>query len=278
MTYADLAKVEDAAAILGQPIRPDVTLTPVRGWKVLGQSVSRPNARDLVTGAHRFPSDVGAPRHAVRQGPARPRLRRDARVGRPLGGEGHEGRRRGPRGGLRRLRRAVLVPRDPGAGRGRPDGLVEDHARSPSRARTCSSTCARRREEGEARTDEKGSVETALGQASRVLAESYHVAYIQHAPMEPRAAVAEWNGDRVTVWAGCDGPFRAQQILADGARHPAGARPRDRARHGRRVRRQAHRRGGRSRRRASPGPPGSPSRCAGPARRSSPGRTSARRR
>ncbi len=34
--------------------------------------------------------------------------------------------------------------------------------------------------------------------------------------MEPRAAVAEWNGDRLTVWAGCDGPFRAQQILAEG--------------------------------------------------------------
>jgi isoquinoline 1-oxidoreductase len=61
MTYADLAKVEDVAAILGQSIRPDVTLTPVRGWKTLGQSVTRPNARDLVTGVHRFPSDVVRP-------------------------------------------------------------------------------------------------------------------------------------------------------------------------------------------------------------------------
>ena len=68
-------------------------------------------------------------------------------------------------------------------------------------------------------------METALGQASRVLAESYRVAFIQHAPMEPRAAVAEWNGDRLTVWAGCDGPFRAQQILADGL-----GIPRDRVR------------------------------------------------
>ena len=33
--------------------------------------------------------------------------------------------------------------------------------------------------------------------------------------MEPRAAVAEWNGDRLTVWAGCDGPFRAQRALAE---------------------------------------------------------------
>jgi isoquinoline 1-oxidoreductase len=66
----------------------------------------------------------------------------------------------------------------------------------------------------EARAQEKGSVESALQNADRVLAESYRVASIQHAPMEPRAAVAEWNADHLTVWAGCDGPFRAQQDLA----------------------------------------------------------------
>jgi isoquinoline 1-oxidoreductase len=32
--------------------------------------------------------------------------------------------------------------------------------------------------------------------------------------MEPRAAVAEWKDGRLTVWAGCDGPFRAQRDLA----------------------------------------------------------------
>ena len=89
MTYADLAKVEDAAAILGQAIRPDVTLTPVRGWKTLGQSVSRPNARDLVTGAHRFPSDVVRPGNAVRRvlrGPAYGATLESVDL---IGGEGH---------------------------------------------------------------------------------------------------------------------------------------------------------------------------------------------
>ena len=66
-----------------------------------------------------------------------------------------------------------------------------------------------------ARTESTGSTEQALRQADQVLDESYRVAYIQHAPMEPRAAVAEWNGDKLTVWMGCDGPFRAQQALAD---------------------------------------------------------------
>ena len=33
--------------------------------------------------------------------------------------------------------------------------------------------------------------------------------------MEPRAAVAEWNDGKLTVWTGCDGPFRAPGELAE---------------------------------------------------------------
>ena len=42
----------------------------------------------------------------------------------------------------------------------------------------------------------------------------YTVAYIAHAPLEPRAAVAEWNGDRLTVWTGTQRPFGARSELA----------------------------------------------------------------
>ncbi|HPU54871.1 MAG TPA: isoquinoline 1-oxidoreductase, partial [Verrucomicrobiota bacterium] len=34
----------------------------------------------------------------------------------------------------------------------------------------------------------------------RRLQQTYTVAYIAHVPLEPRAAVAEWNGDKLTVW------------------------------------------------------------------------------
>ncbi len=35
--------------------------TEVKDWKVLGTSVPRPNARDLITGGHRYPSDIKRP-------------------------------------------------------------------------------------------------------------------------------------------------------------------------------------------------------------------------
>jgi nicotinate dehydrogenase subunit B len=40
------------------------------------------------------------------------------------------------------------------------------------------------------------------------------VAYIQHAPLEPRAAVAEWEGNKLTVWTGTQRPFAVRDELA----------------------------------------------------------------
>ncbi len=61
ITYADLAKTKDVAGAFAQTIGSDVTLTPVGEWEVLGTAVPRPNWRDLVTGAHCYPSDIVRP-------------------------------------------------------------------------------------------------------------------------------------------------------------------------------------------------------------------------
>jgi isoquinoline 1-oxidoreductase len=43
---------------------------------------------------------------------------------------------------------------------------------------------------------------------------AYTVAYIAHVPLEPRAAVAEWEGDKLTVWTGSQRPFGVKSDLA----------------------------------------------------------------
>ena len=50
--------------------------------------------------------------------------------------------------------------------------------------------------------------------ASKTRSATYEVAYVQHAPMEPRAATAEWQDEKLTVWAGIDYPQRIQGDLA----------------------------------------------------------------
>jgi isoquinoline 1-oxidoreductase len=53
-----------------------------------------------------------------------------------------------------------------------------------------------------------------MSNAAKALKQQYHVAYIQHAPMEPRAAVAEWDGNKVTVWCGTQNPFGVKGEVA----------------------------------------------------------------
>ena len=53
-----------------------------------------------------------------------------------------------------------------------------------------------------------------LAQAKQVLRQTYHVAYVQHAPLEPRAAVAEWADGKLTVWTGSQNPFGCRSELA----------------------------------------------------------------
>jgi CO/xanthine dehydrogenase Mo-binding subunit len=55
----------------------------------------------------------------------------------------------------------------------------------------------------------------ARAQAVRTFDATYRVPYIAHVPLEPRAAVAEWADDKLTVWCGTQRPFGVRAELAD---------------------------------------------------------------
>jgi nicotinate dehydrogenase subunit B len=62
---------------------------------------------------------------------------------------------------------------------------------------------------------QKGSVEQGLANGAHRLDATYTVAYIAHAPLEPRAAVAQWGDGKLTVWTGTQRPFANRDELAD---------------------------------------------------------------
>jgi len=62
---------------------------------------------------------------------------------------------------------------------------------------------------------EVGDVPRALAEAPVSLTATYTTAFIAHVPMETHAVVAEWSGERLTVWLGSQTPFRAREALAD---------------------------------------------------------------
>ena len=68
-----------------------------------------------------------------------------------------------------------------------------------------------------------GSIKAGLAAADVRLEQQYTIAYIAHAPLEPRAAVAHWENGKLTVWTGTQRPFGVRGELAGAFRLDDGA-------------------------------------------------------
>ncbi len=213
ITYADLAKSKDVAGAFKQSIPSDVTLTPVNQWKALGNSVPRPNSRDIVTGAHHYPSDI---------------VRPNMLYGKILRPPSYKATLTSIDLSKAKAMKDVVVFRDEQfIGCAAPSSFraakaLEAIAKTaswktvshPSSKDLFSHLKKNARSGGRSRPRTRGSIDKGLAGASKVLSETYEVAYIQHTPMEPRAAIAEWKDGKLTVWTGVDGPQRVQGSLA----------------------------------------------------------------
>ncbi len=70
---------------------------------------------------------------------------------------------------------------------------------------------------------ESTAVADALAKGTHKIQSRYTVAYVQHAPMEPRSAVAEWDDGKLTVWTGTQQPDRVHRELCEVFRLPSGS-------------------------------------------------------
>ena len=66
----------------------------------------------------------------------------------------------------------------------------------------------------------RGGAPAAPAEAATGVTRTYTLAYIAHAPLEPRAAVAEWQNEQLTVWTGTQRPFGVRAELAQACAIP----------------------------------------------------------
>ena len=208
LSYADLARGEDVPKLFQQAVPADIAVTAVTEWKILGTSVPRPNRRDLVTGAHQFPSDV------VRPGMLHGKVLRPPAYGATLVSIDLEPARAMPG--------VVVVQDGPFVGVAAPTTQRARQAlaaiAATARWETASHPSSRELFD-HLRQHAQGGVPAnpfpeELAAAKQVLRQTYQVAYVQHAPLEPRAAVAEWQDGKLTVWTGTQNPFGYHGELA----------------------------------------------------------------
>jgi isoquinoline 1-oxidoreductase len=189
----------------------DAPLTPPNEWKVLGTSVSRPNGRDIVTGQHRYPSD-----------PAEPHSR-NCWYGKVL---------RPPSFGAKlisvdlspaqSMKDVVVVREDQFV------GVAAASSFLAGQALDAIAQTARWEETPQPSSDEvydylRQHVGEALGanpfaeevaNAKQAVRATYTAAYVQHAPLEPRAALASWNENTLSVSLGTQNPFGCRGEMA----------------------------------------------------------------
>lgn len=212
-TYADLARSPEFAAASKEALPANTTVTPVKDWQILGKPQVRLDARALVAGTHLFPSDIARP------GMLYGRVLRPPSYGATLAAVDLSGARKMP---------AVTAVRD-----GEFVACAAPTAFAARQALAAISATAQwktvpqpssdvlydslkqtarpgERPQGQGR----GSVETGLAGARTRMQASYQVAFVQHAPMETRAALAEWRDGQCTVWTGTSNPAGVRQQLA----------------------------------------------------------------
>jgi CO/xanthine dehydrogenase Mo-binding subunit len=212
--YAALAKSTELVSAYKQPPA-GAALTPPPEWRVLGNSHHRLDGRAMVTGEHRFPSDVRRPGMlygSVLRAPSYGATLADAVTTDAEKMPGVTVVREGTFAGCVapssfEARKAVAAI----AAQSR--WQTSDHPPSGRLFFYLKEKAVKEGQRGP-RIQTTGSVEEGLSRAARKVRAAYEVPYIQHAPMEPRAAVAEWTDGKLTVWTGTQNPFGVRGQLA----------------------------------------------------------------
>jgi isoquinoline 1-oxidoreductase len=205
LTYADLAAASTDS--LKQAAPADVAVTAAKEWKILGTPVPRPNARDLVTGKHQYPYDItrpgmlygkilrapsyGAKLTAIDLAPAQ--AMKDVFAVR----DGDFVAVTAPTTYAAKL--ALQAVEKTAAWNTSPHPSSKelyDHLRNSAKPVT------------NPFADE-------LKSAASVHKATYRVPYVQHAPMEPRCALAEWENGKLTVWMSTQNPFGVRRELSN---------------------------------------------------------------
>ena len=208
LRYAELAR----GKTLAQNLPAEDPVTPAAQWKIAGKPVPKVDGRAFVTGRHQYTPDL------------RPAGMLYGKVLRPpsfgatlLSCDDSTAK---AMAGVAIVRDGDFIGAAAPSEREAQNAVAAIHAQwkeGPQisnkelfaylKEKASSSSEARHR-------NQKGSVDDGLASAAHRLDATYTIAYIAHAPLEPRAAVAEWTGGKLTVWTGTQRPFAVRDDLA----------------------------------------------------------------
>jgi nicotinate dehydrogenase subunit B len=208
-TYSELVKGQQITELLPS----EDPLIPATQWKIAGRTLPKVDGRDFVTGKHRYPSDYKLPGMLFGK-IVRPKsfnatlISADIREAESLPGVTvvRDGNFLGVAAETSVLaaRAAASVRAEWKSDPQPSNGELFDYLKK--------NRVPKDRDDGS--VHEIGNVKEAFSSTEHRLNSTYQIQYIAHAPLEPRAAVAQWDEDHLTVWTGTQRPFGVRSELA----------------------------------------------------------------
>lgn len=176
-------------------------VTPPERWTVAGTSLPKVNAREIVSGRHKYASDHKLPGMLY------------GRVLRP------------PSFGAKLISADTDAAKMPGVYVVRDGDFIAVAATDEQKAQKALLRIDAKWEEKKQvsaselwsyiRSSANTEKPKPVTGAAHSLASTYTIAYIAHTPLEPRAAVAEFRDGKLTVWTGTQRPFGVRSELAE---------------------------------------------------------------
>ncbi len=217
ITLAELARDPQLRSRFDSPRQLDgIEVTSVDRWHVLGTFVNKVGGRDVVTGAAQYPSDTIRPQMLYG------RVLRPVSYGASL--------KTIDLSVVRDMKDVTVVRDGDFVACAAPTSFEAATAidalagsadwERPSHPSSKELVAHLRRTSRESRSSRRnwGNSESWPDDADQSISAEYVVAYIQHAPMEPRTAVAEWADGNLTVWTGTQQPSRVHGELCQAFR------------------------------------------------------------
>jgi isoquinoline 1-oxidoreductase len=208
-TYSELVKAQQITEVLPS----EDPLIPAAQWKIAGQAVPKVDGRDFVTGKHRYPSDYKVPDMLYGK------VVRPPSFGATL--VSADTQETDQMAGVTVVRDgdflAVAAPTTALAAKAAAAIHPEWNYQPQPSSRELFEYLKKNQLPAEGNDNsryETGSVESAFSSSEYRLNSTFNIQYIAHAPLEPRAALAEWHGDQLTVWTGTQRPFGVRSELA----------------------------------------------------------------
>jgi len=214
LTYGEITRGKK----LLQTVAAAPPLTPTNDWKIAGIPVSKVGGREFVTGTHQYPSDI------IRPDMMFGKILRPAAFNATLASLDTSAAEKMPASRVVHDGDFIGVAAADASSAAQALSLIKAKCNVPeqiSNSELFDYLRSHPDTERESPPHITGSVADAMAGAEIKLDQHYTVQYIAHAPLEPRAAVAEWNGDKLTVWTGTQRPFAVRDQLAETFSIPA---------------------------------------------------------